>query len=108
MHLISVDFPAPFAPSNAWISPSETERSTFLRTGTPPKDLQMPFTANDIAIAFHIRLLFFPLLFQIFLGQRRAGSHKYQGYVTVAGFVPLLIFISQINHSFAKLAKRKS
>ena len=32
----SVDFPAPFVPSSATISPSSTSRSTLKSTCTPP------------------------------------------------------------------------
>ena len=35
-HLTSVLFPAPLAPSNAWISPGETERSAERRATTGP------------------------------------------------------------------------
>src|SRR5580658_8647589 len=37
----SVDLPAPFSPTSAWIDPRPTVRLTWSRARTPPKDLPM-------------------------------------------------------------------
>ena len=42
MMLISVDFPAPFSPRSAWISPASSEKSTSFRAWTPPNRLVTP------------------------------------------------------------------
>ena len=38
----SVDLPAPFSPTRAWIAPRSTSRSTALSACTPPKRLSIP------------------------------------------------------------------
>src|SRR5918994_295008 len=43
---ISVDLPAPFSPSKAWISPGITSRSTSWLATTPGKYLAMPFIST--------------------------------------------------------------
>ena len=37
-----VDLPAPFSPSNAWISPGQITRSTSSSARTPPKRIETP------------------------------------------------------------------
>src|ERR1700742_4026938 len=39
----SVDLPAPFSPSSAWISPGATSKSTLARACTPGKRLLIPY-----------------------------------------------------------------
>src|SRR5262245_22108325 len=39
---ITVDLPAPFSPSSAWISPADTARETPFTTRTPSYSLVMP------------------------------------------------------------------
>src|ERR1051326_7389078 len=39
MTLMSVDFPAPFSPSNPWTSPLWSPKETPFNAGTAPKDL---------------------------------------------------------------------
>src|SRR5216684_7709106 len=43
---ISVDLPAPFSPSSAWISPAQTSRSTSWLAMTPGKYLAMPLRST--------------------------------------------------------------
>ena len=40
--LMSVDFPAPFSPMSAWISPDRRKKSTSSRASTPGKAIVMP------------------------------------------------------------------
>ena len=57
--LISVDLPAPFSPSSAWISPDLSWKSTFCRALTPGNDLQMFFISSKYSLtAFHHRFFF--------------------------------------------------
>ena len=44
--LISVDFPAPFSPSRAWISPARSAKSTASRAVTPPNRFVIPRSAS--------------------------------------------------------------
>src|SRR5215510_8979893 len=44
---IRVDFPAPFSPSRAWISPGHISRSTSWLATTPGKYLAMPFSCTS-------------------------------------------------------------
>ena len=44
--LISVDLPAPFSPSSAWISPGRRTKSTSSRALTPGKLLDAPVTSS--------------------------------------------------------------
>ncbi len=41
-HLIRVDFPAPFSPISAWISPSRSVKSTLSSAFTPGNVMQIP------------------------------------------------------------------
>ncbi len=41
-----VDFPAPFSPSSAWISPGSTTRSTASFARTPGKRFVMPWSSS--------------------------------------------------------------
>src|ERR1041384_4715540 len=43
--LISVDLPAPFSPTSAWISPRSSEKFTSSRARTPAKVLVKPATS---------------------------------------------------------------
>src|SRR5688500_3737084 len=45
MILAKVDFPAPFSPSSAWISPRTRSRSTSRSTSMPANSLLMPRAA---------------------------------------------------------------
>src|SRR6266702_4356783 len=47
MTLISVDLPAPFSPSSAWISPARSVKSTSCNARTAPKLLLIPRTSNS-------------------------------------------------------------
>src|SRR3954454_20366646 len=44
--LISVDLPAPFSPSSAWISPARSVKSTSCNARTAPKLLLIPRTSS--------------------------------------------------------------
>ena len=44
--LISVDFPAPFSPSRAWISPARSVKSTPSSAATPPNRFVIPRSAS--------------------------------------------------------------
>src|SRR5215208_1597346 len=47
---MSVDLPAPFSPTSAWISPGRTVRSTPSRATTPPNRLRSPATARSASL----------------------------------------------------------
>src|SRR6195952_894204 len=47
MIFISVDLPAPFSPTNPWISPASREKSTLRKAATPPKVLVMPDSSSS-------------------------------------------------------------
>src|SRR3954454_24457120 len=49
--LISVDFPAPFSPIRAWISPGSKRKSTPSSAFTPGKSMVTPFMATTGAWA---------------------------------------------------------
>ena len=55
--LPSVDFPAPFSPTSAWIDPLATVRLISSRARTPPKDLLMSTSSTCVPFAFALGLL---------------------------------------------------
>src|SRR6516225_5157135 len=49
--LPSVDFPAPFSPTSAWIDPFAMVRLISSRARTPPKDLEMSTSSTCVPFA---------------------------------------------------------
>jgi hypothetical protein len=49
-----VDFPAPFSPTKAWISPRFKEKSTFSRAFTPGKVFEILFIVRIKSLSFVI------------------------------------------------------
>src|SRR3982074_1777355 len=50
MILMSVDFPAPFSPSSAWISPASSLRETSSSAWIEPKRFEMPRISRTIRL----------------------------------------------------------
>src|SRR6266566_9470875 len=51
---ISVDLPAPFSPTSAWISPARTSRSTWSLATTPGKAFVMPRSSTARAVVVEV------------------------------------------------------
>ena len=74
--LISVDFPAPFSPISAWISPFRSVKSTWERARTPVKFLLMSRISKTIFCSiFFPPFPYFSLIFPVF-ERKRGVAHK--------------------------------
>src|ERR1700761_3208791 len=84
MILMSVDLPAPFSPSSAWMLPASSLSPTPRRALTPGKDLTMPLSSSAVAMsacpqaAAHAETI----------GSDRAEDHASQRELDVVGIDP--------------------
>src|SRR5690606_779438 len=72
---ISVDLPAPFSPTSAWISPGRQSNDTPLRAFTPGKVLTMPSTDSVVSLNCAMPVPSAEDLLQFF--GRKVGVHEH-------------------------------